>query len=188
MANTKKATTKTIASLEKEPVETKEIARNTVKLNDYTLVNVKSNVFGQLIFVDTKTQEEVTWNNAGDVQQLTLGLLRSMRQTQIKFFQNQWILITGFADENDGNVPVSAIYENLNITQFYKVIVDPTDFGMICSWSPEEIAQNVSMLTKQAKNNLIVALTTYIEEGRLDSVRAIKAFEKALDCELTISD
>ncbi len=186
MANTKKATTKTIASLENTTTESTPV--KSTQLNDYTLVNVKSNVFGQLIYVDTKTQEEVIWENAGDVQQLTIGLLRSMRQTQIKFFKNQWILITGFADENDGKVPVSTIYDNLNVTQFYKVIVDPTDFEMICSWTPEQITQNVAMLTPQARNNLVVALTTYIEEGRLDSVRAIKAFEKALGCELTISE
>ena len=67
---------------------------------------------------------------------------------------------------------------------YYKNYIDPTSFDKICSWNENEIAENISMLSEGARDNLIVALNRFIEDGTLDSRRKIKAFEKALDCEL----
>lgn len=157
----------------------------TVRIDDSALINVRSNVFGELIFIDPVTKEKMSWSRCGEVLQLPMSTLRHMKNGAAKFFSNQLILITGFADENAGKYEVSDVYKALYITQYYKDIIDPSKYDDICNWKPSEIAQKVSMLSGGAKAKLVVALNTYIEKGILDSLKVIKTFEEVLGCDLT---
>lgn len=154
------------------------------KLDDSALINVRSNVFGELIFIDPVTKEKISWGQCGETLQLPLSTLRHMKNGAVKFFTNQLVLITGFADENADNFEVTDIYKALYITQYYKDVIDPSNYEDICSWSPSVIKEKVSLLSSGAKAKLVVILNTYIEKGVLDSLRAIKTFEEVLGCEL----
>ena len=171
-----------------EKLDLSKTTEGQVKLDDSACINVKSNVFGKLTYVDKKTQDEVVWNHCGEVNPMTLGMLRSMKATQIGFFKNQWIIITGFADENADVYTAADIYKTLMIGQYYKDLIEPSDYVTICSWSPEDIKQRVALMSTEAKANLAVALNTYIEKGILDSLKRIKAFEEVLGCELKIPE
>ena len=50
-----------------------------IRLDDTALINVKSNVFGELIFVDPVTKAKVRWVQCGEVLQLPLAMLRNMK-------------------------------------------------------------------------------------------------------------
>ena len=164
------------------------VTSGQIRLDDSVVVNVKSNVFGKLTYIDKKTQDQVVWNQCGEVNQMSLGMLRSMKATAVSFFKNQWIIITGFADENEGVYTTADIYKALIIGQYYKDLIEPSDYEAICAWKPEDIKKKVSMMSDEAKVNLAVALNTYIEKGILDSLKRIKAFEEALGCDLKIPE
>lgn len=165
-------------------IDLQKTTPGAIRLDDTALINVKSNVFGELIFVDPVTKAKVRWVQCGEVLQLPLAMLRNMKNGAVKFFTNQLVIITGFADENAEKYEVADIYKVLYITQYYKDILDPTDYDDICSWTPAVIKQKVPMLSKGAKGKLVVALNTYIEKGVLDSLKAIKTFEEVLGCDL----
>ena len=160
----------------------------TVRIDDTALINVRSNVFGELIFVDPVTKEKISWHQCGEVLQMPLSTLRHMKNGAVKFFTNQLVLITGFADENAEKFEVADIYKALYISQYYKEILDPTNYDDICNWKPAEIKEKVSVLSGGAKAKLVVALNTYIEKGILDSLKAIKTFEEVLGCDLKRPD
>lgn len=162
----------------------KDVSRAPVHIDDYAIINVKSNVFGELIYIDKKTSEETRWEKCGTVQQMTFASLRNMKASSISFFKNQWVIITGFADENADIYTTADIYRALFIVDYYKNLIDPSDYEVICKMSPSEIKERISYMSSEAKTNLIVALNTYIEKGILDSLKTIKAFEEALGCEL----
>lgn len=192
MATTKKKPTvkevdmSDVMAVADEPttIDLTKTSAGAVRIDDTALINVKSNVFGELIFVDPVTKAKVRWVQCGEVLQLPLAMLRNMKNGAMKFFTNQLVIITGFADENAEKYEVADIYKALYISQYYKDILDPTDYGDICSWSPTVIKQKVPMLSKGAKGKLVVALNTYIEKGILDSLKAIKTFEEVLGCDL----
>lgn len=165
-------------------IDLQKTTPGAVRLDDAALINVKSNVFGELIFVDPVTKAKVRWVQCGEVLQLPLAMLRNMKNGAVKFFTNQLVIITGFADENAEKYEVADIYKALYISQYYKDILDPTNYDDICSWTPAVIKQKVPMLSKGAKGKLVVALNTYIEKGVLDSLKAIKTFEEVLGCDL----
>lgn len=176
MANTKKVTTPTAAPT------SAPITKKAVKITDDMIINVKSGVFGTLVYVDRKTGEEVTWENEGDIQQVSFALLRSMKASQVAFMKDNWILIDSVEGHED--IAVEDVYKALFVQQYYKNIIDPDDYSVVCSWSLSDIEKKIPSLTKNAKTNLAIALNTYIESGDLDSLKKIKAFEKALDCSL----
>lgn len=171
-----------------EKLDLSKTTDGQIRLDDSVSVDVKSNVFGKLTYIDKKTQDEVVWNRCGESNPMTIGMLRSMKATQVNFFKNQWIIITGFADGNDNEYTTADIYKALMIGQYYQDLIEPSDYQTVCSWTPEEIKKKVSLMSAEAKVNLAVALNTYIEKGILDSLKRIKAFEEVLGCELKIPE
>lgn len=167
--------------------ETVEIDLNAVtgsKVPDSLLVRVKSNLFGTLIYKNTRNGEMTCWDGNGDVQLMTVGELRAMRADQVGFFKNQWIVILGVADGEDSTATCADIYSTLAIKQYYKNYIDPGDFEGMCNTPVAEIKDRVSMVSPAQRGNLVVALNGYIKSGRLDSVSKIRAFEDALGVEL----
>lgn len=193
------ATTKTTTKKKITPVDLSDVmdtscgekvdldkvsAHDAADIPDSARINVKSNVFGTLYFESKRMGETIEWGRCGEVQTTTLAVLRNMKMEAPRFFKDQWVIIVGFADSNREKFEVADIYQALFITQYYKNVVDPSNYAEICAWSPDEIAERVPLMSEGARANLAVALNTYIEKGVLDSVRAIQAFEKALGCSL----
>ncbi len=197
MANNTK--TKKTADLDKlddvitsESIDTPETVVNQkskpAQVPDSAIINVKSNVFGGLIYVDKRTGETTEWESCGSVQPMSFAALRNMKATSIDFYKNQWIIICGFADEYADVFTAADVYKALFVTQYYKDLIEPSDYRKICSWSAEEIREKVALMSTNAQANLVVALNTYIEKGILDSLKRIKAFEEVLHCSLRIPE
>ncbi len=159
-------------------------AQKRVRITDDIQIRVKSNYYGTLFFKNKRTGDSVEWKNPGEIQSVTMGDLKAMRAEQAQFFKNQWVVILGVAEYEDCRATCEDIFKALTIEQFYQNYIEPTDYRIICGWSEKEIAERVAMLTTGARENLVVALNTYIKDGTLDSLRRIRAFEEALGCKL----
>lgn len=182
---TKKAqSTNTTASKVAAPVKA-EVKPAALKLDDGVLLNVRSNVYGGLVYINSRTGDKYEWNEFGDVQQLTAGDLRAMKGTQRSFFQNQWIVIDGIADSGYEDVTQEDIYKALMVSQYYSDLVDLENFEDIFKMtSVDELRYLISKMSDGCRLNLVVAANTAIENGTLDSMRTIQALEECLGCEL----
>ena len=186
MAETKKKQLEDI--VEDGGEDTKPDLKSTtpgVKIDDGVTVSVKSNVFGRLIYKSGKTGDTVEWRKCGEVQEMSMAELRAMKNTQSGFYRNQCIVITGVAEGQDCKAQPADIYKALGILKYYENLVQPSNFNDICNWKEKEIIEKVSIMTPAARENLIVALNAYIQEGILDSRKKIKSFETVLGCRLT---
>lgn len=161
-----------------------ENTNKSVKIDDGVLIRVKSNVFGTLLYKNSKTGEETLWTMCGETQTMTMADLRAMKANQVNFFVNQWVVILGVDESEDDSIQPADIYKSLGITKYYMNYLEPSDFRTLCALSEAEIEKKVSLLSSGAKENLIVALNEFIDKGVLDSAKKVKAFEKALNCEL----
>lgn len=178
---------KSVSDIIEENVETIYVedikkSENKVKLDDSFQVKVRSNVMGELIYINSRTGDETRWSKCGEIQILSLADLRAMKATQISFFKNQWIIIIGYADEFETKASCADIYNMLGIAQYYKEFVDPADYKSIIGWTKDQIKEKVSMLNDGAKQNMKVAINEFIERGILDSLQKINAFGEALGC------
>lgn len=190
MATAKKKTVRpavladVVAENEPAKIDFENVTTCTATIPDSALINVKSNAFGKLIYASKKTGERIVWEQCGEIQQVTLATLRSVKLEAGHFFREQLIIPVGFADENADKFTPADIYKQLFVTQYYKNLIDPSDYESLCTMTPDEIKTKISFMSTGAKENLAVAVNTFIEKGVLDSIKAIKAFEEALGCEL----
>lgn len=166
--------------------EQKTLKKNTkpVNITDGVSVKVRSGFYGKLYFVNPRSGETFVWNQVGDVQFLTIGDLKAMKAQCPGYFKNQWIMILGCANEGECDATPAEICKHLAIDHYYKNYIDPVDYAKVCEWPMAEVTERISLLNDGAKQNLIVALKEFIQDGRLDSIKKIKEFEKALGCVL----
>ncbi len=167
-----------------EETKTTKKTPKTVALHDGVSVKVRSGFYGKLYFKNPRSGEPFAWSGAGDVQFMTVGDLKTMKAQCPGYFRNNWLIILGCADGEECTANAAEICKYLAIDHYYKDYIDPASFTSVCEWSEAEIAERVPMLAEGAKQNLTVALKGFIENGTLDSRRKIKAFEKALGCNL----
>lgn len=194
MANTKKTATKKetapkqTASAAKvaEVQETAPVAatKQALKLEDSMLINVKSNVFGELLYINKRTGDSTKWVDSGDVQTLSVADIRSMKGNQRAFFENQWVYLDSIEDPGYEDVSSEEIYKALLLSQYYRSMVNPDNYTEIFSWDIGRIKQAVSSMSSASKLNLTVAANTCIANGTLDSLKKIKALEECLGCTL----
>lgn len=173
------------AQTKKDDAVISKTPKKPSRIDESTLIYVKSNTFGGLTYVDRRSGEIVNWDFCGDVQPVTMSLLRTMKASAAIFFTENKILVD-FVDD-DEHTPED-VYNTLAVSKYYKDIIAPEDFDKVCNWSLDEINKRVSLLSTTAKENLVVALNTFIEDGRLDSLKKIRAFSEALGCDLMKSE
>ena len=168
--------------------KTKEAKPQHVTISDDVLIKVKSGFYGKLYYKNLNSGELTVWEHAGEVQVMSMRDLRAMKAQQVAFFKNQWVIILGVADGENCKAQPEDICRALVVSQYYADFIDPCNYDEACGWNDTEIEERVSMLSAGAKENLVVALNGYVKDGRLDSVRKIRTFEKALDCKLAIPE
>lgn len=158
--------------------------KERIRFDDSTLVRVKSNTFGKLVYINKRTGDRTVWAHFGDEQAVTMADLRAMKGAQNSFFSDNMIVILGCEDDRYEDAAPSDLYDALLVSKYYKDFLDPDRFGTLFQMSEAEIRERVSQLSANGRLNLIVALNNAINGGALDSLRKIRLFEELLGCDL----
>lgn len=189
MATNKKTATKKAEIIENNEVTDTEEAVVTPKVknwkfDDTVLIDVQSNVFGKLVYLNPRSGMEVKWEEFGDIQTMTMGDLRAMRSSQRQFFENNWVYVKSVADFEYEDAKPEDVYKALMVSQYYKDVIEPDNFNSIFRMDDKELERRVSMMSDGAKMNLVVACNEAIRRGKLDSIRKVRILERVLGCEL----
>jgi hypothetical protein len=170
----------------KEVVVTKKLSIRNLPPST-TSVWVKNNTYSELIYVSKKTGFQTSWQGYGATQPITLEELIIMRNSQITFFENNWVCIDGFVDdEYEKAFSAEEILDYLQVKQYYKETLFLDNLDMIFSLEPSEIESKISKLSEGVKQNLIVRASDLIENGNIDNLKVIRILEKALNCKFEI--
>lgn len=148
-----------------------------IKIDADYMIPVKSNVGGVLYYKSKKTGYEETWDETGIVIEMEYGELVSMRNSQKKFFTNNWIVI-----EDTDEYTAEQIYKALNVDKYYTSDGAYETIDDIFEFSAKKIEEVVPTLSKAVKETIITKAYTMLaeEDERLDSKAKVKALEKAL--------
>ncbi|WP_395546716.1 MULTISPECIES: hypothetical protein [unclassified Lacrimispora] len=160
--------------------------KKRLKLDDNVSLLVASNRFGELIYINHKTGDKYTWENMGDVQSLYVSDIRAMKSNQRKFLEDNWILINGIADTSDEyvDVDVTEIYEALQISNYYKDFLCPSNLNDVFNWSVDDIRNKVSKMPVSTKETIAIRANELIKAGIIDSIAKVKVLEEVIGCEL----
>ena len=139
--------------------------------NDHNYI-VRSNVYGELIYVNHKNGDITKWADYDDTQIMVGQDLADMRSGQVGFFDSNWVTILG--DEDDEDATIEDIYKGLHMEKYYTQYMNVANFTDVLSWSESEIRNKISTMSVNTKRALVVVLNELISNGRLDSIRKIR--------------
>jgi hypothetical protein len=139
------------------------------------LIEVRSCVYGCLYY-KSRAGYTVTWSDFGIVQILPASELLIMRNEQPAFFVNNWIAIV--ADN------AREIIEALQLERYYKDISFAEDMDEIFDYNPDELKAALGKMNAAMKETVARRAYALIQEGTLDSHKAIEMLERVFNIEL----
>lgn len=140
-------------------------------------VPIRSAVYGTLIYTDSLSRRTWIWNEFGLRHELTIETLENARNSQPAFFINGWWEIDSAYEHRQ------ELLEFLDAAKFYQADVSIDNFDTLLKKPATEITAVVKKLPVAQKVQLSRRAQELINEGRLDSMSAIRALEKALNVE-----
>lgn len=143
------------------------------QLDPHTIVTVKNGFPGMLIYESSKTGEMFRWESLGDEQDMELQELKNARNASKAFYVNNWFRI----DDPE-------ILDYLGVAEYYKNALNLIDDETLRALKPEDIRSTVMKMSDGQKLALKYRVKQMIENGDIDSMKMITAFEEALGVEL----
>ena len=137
------------------------------------IVTVKNGFQGRLVYKSKKTGERFVWDAFGSEQDMELGELRNARNSNKKYFINNWFMF----DE-------PWIVDYLGMGKFYKFSISIEGFDALFEKPVAEIEETIAKLSDGQKKSIAYRAKQLIAEGGIDSNKTITTLEKCLDTEL----
>lgn len=169
---TEKVTTKNPTTVveEKKPNKVR-VNKRKQKLPADMLVECQNITMGKLTYKSNRQNGyKIVWSNPGDIEEIELGELVSMRNSQPKFFSKNWI---GIDDPE--------VIEYLGIGKYYEGVPAFEDYDKIFFQPIEDMKVTIANLPRGVKKTLAIKAADMINDGTIDSMKTIKYLCEAFD-------
>ena len=178
----KEATENMSNTFDENKVQKAKTIQNTVRIPLDTIVPVTSNIKGNLIYVSKKMAGyTINWDDFGATEYIELSELVSMRNSDRRFFEDNWIIC-----EDTDEYSAIQIYDFLKVGKYYKNVFTPENIDTIFEKEPSQIIKTISTLSKGMKETIAVRAKEKIDAKELDSNSKIEALETALNMKFSI--
>lgn len=160
------------------------VAKNiqkSVRIPLDTIVPVICNTAGGAFYSSKKIMGyTVEWDDIGSVEYMELGELSSMKNTDKRFFEDNWIVL----DDTDEYTALE-LYDFLKVSKYYKNILTPDTIDDIFTYPKDEIVRTISTLSRGLKETIAVRAKQKLDENTLDK-NIIDILESSLGIQFTI--
>ena len=164
--------------------ETSAVAKKiqgSVRIPLDTIVPVICNTVGGAFYSSKKIMGyTVEWEDIGSVEYMELGELSSMKNTDKRFFEDNWIV---FDDTEE--YTASELYDFLKVSKYYKNVLTPDNIDEIFTYPKDEIVKTNSTLSRGMKETIAVRAKQKVDENTLDK-NIIDILESSLGIQFTI--
>ena len=117
------------------------------------------------------------WSDFGELQYLDVRELLLMRNSQKRFFDDNWISLK---DTDDGEYTADDIYKFLRVDDKYGDYYDADNIESFFDLTEEEMNDKVAKMSRGMKDLVAVMALDKIERDEIDSVKKRRAIVKAL--------
>ena len=164
--------------------ETSAVAKkiqSSVRIPLDTIVPVICNTVGGAFYSSKKIMGyTVEWEDIGSVEYMELGELSSMKNTDKRFFEDNWIV---FDDTEE--YTTSELYDFLKVSKYYKNVLTPDNIDEIFTYPKDEIVKTITTLSRGMKETVAVRAKQKLDENTLDK-NIIDILESSLGIQFTI--
>lgn len=141
------------------------------------------NVKGGLIYTSTRNGGmNAEWSEFGELQYLDIRELLLMRNSQKRFFNDNWISLK---DTDDGEYTADEIYKFLRVDDKYGDFYDADNIETFFDLNEKQMADKVSKMSRGMKDLVSVMALDKIENDEIDSVKKRRAIIKVLGLEIS---
>lgn len=173
-----------VAELETEKEDTSAVARkiqSSVRIPLDTIVPVICNTVGGAFYSSKKIMGyTVEWEELGSVEYMELGELSSMKNTDKRFFEDNWIVL----DDTD-EYTATELYDFLKVSKFYKNILTPENIDEVFTYSKDKLVKTITTLSRGLKETVAVRAKQKLDDNTLDR-NIIDILESSLGIQFTI--
>ena len=164
--------------------ETSAVAKkiqSSVRIPLDTIVPVICNTVGGAFYSSKKIMGyTVEWEDIGSVEYMELGELSSMKNTDKRFFEDNWIVL-----DDTEEYTTSELYDFLKVSKYYKNVLTPDNIDEIFTYPKDEIVKTISTLSRGMKETIAVRAKQKLDENTLDK-NIIDILESSLGIQFTI--
>lgn len=164
----------TITKAIDEVAETKEEVEAVEELPNDTVIRVRSITFGTTIYKSPITGSEFIWNKMGDVQDMTIGELRTMNNSYSDFLNKPMLILLD--DRAIRQFRLSKLYESVSSIYDLKTLFT------------KDISTIEGVITKALEANmrdmLISRVRMMYKNGALKDINVIRLLEDKLQFDI----
>lgn len=145
-----------------------------------TIVPVICNTVGGAFYSSKKIRGyTVEWDDIGSIEYMELSELSSMKNTDRRFFEDNWIV---FDDTED--YTAEELYDFLKVSKYYKSFFTIETIDEIFTYSKDKIQKKISTLSRGMKETVAVRAKQKLDDGKLDK-NIIEVLEESLGIQFT---
>lgn len=146
-----------------------------------TIVTVVCNTIGGATYISKKASGYIVeWEDFGSEEYMELGELVAMRNTDRRFFEDNWITLED-TDEYDA----MQLYEFLKVAKYYKNVFTSRNIDELFSYSKDKIIKTISTLSRGMKETIAVRAKQKLDDDTLDR-NIVETLESALGFQFTV--
>ena len=162
-------------------VETASRIQKMVRIPLDTIVPVVCNTVGGATYISKKIMGyQVEWDDLGSVEYMELGELASMRNTDRRFFTDNWIVL-----EDTVEYTAMQLYDFLKVSKYYENVFTPENIDEIFTYSKDKITKTIATLSRGLKETIAARAKQKLDEDTLDK-NIIDTLESALGIQITL--
>lgn len=180
--NAKSKQTETVKEAVVEKTQPKSTKRKDTRIPLDVEVPCLCNVKGGLIYTSTRAGGmNAEWSEFGEMQYLDIRELLLMRNTQKRFFNDNWISLK---DTDDGEYTADDVYKFLRVDDKYGDFYDVDNIESFFDLNEKQMTDKVSKMSRGMKDLVAVMALDKIENDEIDSVKKRRAIIKVLGLEI----
>lgn len=146
-----------------------------------TIVPVVCNTYGGATYISKKiVGYTVEWDDFGSVEYMELGELASLRNTDKRFFEDNWIIL-----EDTDEYTALQLYDFLKVAKYYTTVFTHENIDEIFTYSKDKIIKTISTLSKGMRETIAVRAKKKLDENTLDK-NIIDTLESVLNMKFTV--
>lgn len=161
-----------------KPIATKKAKANRIPLD--TMVTVVCNTIGGATYISKKASGYIVeWEDFGSEEYMELGELVAMRNTDRRFFEDNWIVL-----EDTEEYDAVQLYEFLKVAKYYTNVFTSRNIDELFSYSTDKISKTISTLSRGMKETIAVRAKQKLDDNTLDK-NIVDTLESALGIQFT---
>lgn len=176
-----KETDKNIETKKESTANVAKQIQNATRISLDTVVPVICNTVGGAYYTSKKIMGyTVEWEDLGSIEYMELGELVSLRNTDRRFFEDNWIIL-----EDTDEYTAMQLYDFLKVSKYYKNVFTPENIDEIFTYSKDKIVKTISTLSRGMKETIAVRAKQKLDDNTLDK-NIVDILESSLGIQFTI--